>query len=87
MVVSFVSPRFDGGSGLKHGVGVPGEIPGQRLPSFRRGERIETLNDGIYDHILDVSPRFDGGSGLKLQYLHFSLLLSLSPLVSTGGAD
>ena len=35
------------------------------LPSFRRGERIETALQAIHPFPYIVSPRFDGGSGLK----------------------
>ena len=38
-----VSPRFDGGSGLKLGFAMQLSLKRLGLPSFRRGERIETM--------------------------------------------
>ena len=61
-----VSPRFDGGSGLKLSAAQQQHRQHPSLPSFRRGERIETADHGSAPGTAaDVSPRFDGGSGLK----------------------
>ena len=70
--IGAVSPRFDGGSGLKRVPVVPAVPTITRLPSFRRGERIETRRNWSDWPMCQVSPRFDGGSGLKLTSLSAS---------------